>query len=459
MLTTRGDTLLTRFRATVTALRFVVSAALCLGQSVSGQQLSTSVETPEIEQSYPINGGNIYVFPGGRRGGLPAGKLTLDFSGNLYGTTSAGGGFDTNCPNGWCGTAFELSPSNGGEWDESGLYDFPNLGKKGAVPVSGLILDDKGNLFGTTSDGGQGHCNFRGCGVVFELTRDASGQWVETVLYTFTGGKDGGVPGSLIFDKAGNLYGAAELGGNGSCGGLGCGVVFKLSPASSGHWEESVIYTFKGGSSGATPFGGLTFDEAGNIYGATLVGGGGTNCGGLGCGIVFELVPDANGRWMAKVLHGFTKTGDGMSPNGDPIFDRAGNLYGTTTQGGGFNFGVVFELTPMTDGKWKETVLYQFTGGSDGAEPLSLTIDDNGNLYSTTFTGGINNCYGGCGVIFKLVPQQQGLWSLTVLHSFTGGQDGGNPGSGITIDARGNLFGSTSYGGATAWGTIFEVRP
>jgi uncharacterized repeat protein (TIGR03803 family) len=400
------------------------------------------------------------TFASGKGGGSPSGKLIFDSAGNLYGTTLAGGGFNTECPNGWCGAAFELTPTSSGRWKETVLHDF-TVGKGGAVPLAGLIFDFAGNLYGTTYYGGRGNCSRR-CGVVFELTPSAGGKWTESVLYAFTGGSDGGNPSyGLIFDTAGNLYGTTESGGSG-----GVGVVFELTPTSDGKWEEKVLHSFSGGRDGRYPSTGLSLDSAGNLYGGTSFGGNLAHCQGFGCGVVFKLVPTSSGKWKETVLHSFTGGKDGAGPSSSLIFDLAGNPYGATGGGGmqggcqGAGCGLVFKLTPTSKGRWKETVLYTFTGGKDGAGPdADLTFDAAGNLYGTTYGGGIANCGYACGVAFKLTPASNGKWKESVLHSFTGGNDGGTPASGLILDPKGNLYGSAEYGGADGWGVVFELTP
>lgn len=428
--------------------------------SVSGQP-PASHSTPPAD---PVPNGAkekvLFAFPGGKQGGDPSAKLIFDSAGHLYGTTVEGGGSNTNCPFSWCGAAFELTATSSGKWTEGVLRDFTLGNKGGAVPASDPILDSAGNFYGTTMEGGA-----FGAGVVFKLMRIASGHWKEIVLRSFKGGKDGGSPGSLIFDQAGNLYGTASEGNGVGCGGFGCGLVFKLTPTPHGKWKESVLHAFSGGSDGGNPSG-LIFDAAGNLYGTTVYGGGG-NCDGVGCGVVFELVPGSGGKWREKVLHAFTS--DGAYPYSGVTFDAAGNLYGTTNSGGdrrdcqGFGCGVVFKLTLTSNGKWTESLLHTFTGGKDGANPNGGVIfDAAGNLYSTAYLGGITNCFGGgygCGVAFKLTPTSNGEWKEIVLHSFTGGDDGGNPQSGLTLDAKGHLYGSTNWGGADGWGVIFELTP
>lgn len=428
----------------------------------AGGQPPAEIAAPPVNQAKNAAKEKVLLaFPGGERGGDPSAKLVFDSLGNLYGTTAEGGGFNTNCPFSWCGAAFELKPASTGKWRESVLDDFTLDNEGGAVPASDPVLDSAGNFYGTTMEGGA-----FGAGVVFKLVRTAAGKWNESVLRSFTGGKDGGLPGSLVFDQAGNLYGAASQGNGYGCGGFGCGLIFELTPTADGEWKERVLYAFSGGRDGGSP-GGVTFDAAGNLYGAAVVGGGGS-CGGVGCGVVFELVPNSDGKWREKVLHAFISPGDGAYPYGGVMFDASGNLYGTTNSGGdrgscqGLGCGVVFKLTPTSKGRWKEALLHTFTGGNDGANPYGVIFDAGGNLYGTALVGGITNCFGGgygCGVAFKLTPTSNGEWKEIVLHTFTGGNDGGNPQSGLIFDAKGNLYGSTEWGGADGWGVIFELTP
>jgi uncharacterized repeat protein (TIGR03803 family) len=227
------------------------------------------------------------------------------------------------------------------------LYSFS--GMDGAAPVAGLIRDASGNLYGTTSWGGgisAQSCNASddGCGTVFELTPEANGTWTETVLYSFTGQADGSQPVSnLTFDDNGNLYGTTVAGGSSTypCNLGGCGVVFRLSPSTNGEWTEEVLYSFSGYNDGNAPSSGVILDAQGNLYGTTLQG------GSNDVGTVFELSPKAGGGWQETVLHSFTNNGygtDGAYPEGGLIFDRVGNLYGTTNEGGVFMYGSVFEL-------------------------------------------------------------------------------------------------------------------
>jgi len=281
----------------------------------------------------------LYSFTGGNDGGGPVGGLVFDAVGNLYGATTAGGTSGN-------GVVFELTPNSDGSWTESVLHNFNFNGKHGSYPDHGsLIFDAAGNLYGTAAGGADGY------GVVFELTPDTNGSWTETVLHRFTGGNDGGSPEStLIFDQSGNLYGTTLHGGGvSSCKSYttGCGLVFKLTPGSDGKWREQVLHRFRGGNDGSTPFSGVVFDSAGNLYGTTLIGGDGlcNDWMGTGCGTVFKLVPNSKGGWTEQVLRRFWG-----KPNGNPyqgvIFDSLGNLYGMTSGDGTSGFGSVFEITP-----------------------------------------------------------------------------------------------------------------
>jgi uncharacterized repeat protein (TIGR03803 family) len=319
----------------------------------------------------------------------------------------------------------------------------------------GLIFGKDGKLYGVAQTGG-GY----GFGAVFQLARGKGGSWSQKVLYNFNAsGADGYYPYTgLIVDATGNLYGVTEWGGT-----VGDGTVFQLTKGVNGKWKEKTLHSFNdNGKDGYAPFSGLMFDPAGNLYGTTTLGGAsGTGCGGHGCGIVFQLTPGANGKWTEKVLHSFKDNSkDGYDSWAGLVRDAAGNLYGTTTAGGASSCGTVFTLAPGVGGKWTEKVLHSFEKNTkDGCVPLaSLVIDAGGNLFGTTFYGGVYSD----GTIFELRPGTDDRWTEKVVHSFNWSlyiKDGTFPGSGLTFDTKGNLYGATENGGALNFGTVFEFTP
>jgi len=388
---------------------------------------------------------------GRRNGSNPSGGLIFDAAGNLYGTTQEGGliqcGYD-----GGCGTVFELTRQADGSWKETVLYRF--TGRDAGGPAAGLVFDGAGNLYGTATG-----CNIDGCidGPVFELERQADGTWKYKRLYHAP--QPGG---PLIFDQAGDLYGTAF----GVVGDPYWGSVFELTPGPNGKWTSKILHRFSPYANGKWPVGGLTIDAAGNLYGVTCCGGSyvGRCSDSQGCGVVFELTPQAVGKWKEIVLHRFNGK-DGFNSAAGLTSDAQGNLYGTSGGGlqscQGYYCGVVFELVrPQTGGKWKEKVLHNFHF-SDGWGPESnLTFDSAGNLYGTTFAGG-GPCFDprGCGTAFELMPTQNGEWSEKVLFKFRGG-DGAYPSSDLIFDSSGNLYGETySDDGSAGPGVVFEITP
>jgi uncharacterized repeat protein (TIGR03803 family) len=348
----------------------------------------------------------IYEFSNSNQGGYnPSSGLIVDASGNLYGTASSGGQQGCGYDGTLCGAVFELTPGGGSGWTEKVLHYFSANGKDGANPRAGLIFDAAGNLYGTTWYGGSGLCydgNGHGCGTVFEVTPRVSGGSVERVLHSFQQNRDDGIwPGtSLIFDASGNLYGTNFEGGTG-----GYGTVFELTPSAGGDWTEKILHNFAS-NDGNSPSASLIFDASGDLYGTTYYGpaqgyGGPCNDGyDLGCGTVFELMPQAGGEWTEKILHYFsTNNEDGFNPSSSLVLDPSGNLYGATAQGGAYGGGTVFELKPKAGGQWAER-LYSFNG-NDGAEPDGgLVFDASGDLYGTTGVGGTDDV----GTVFEIGP-------------------------------------------------------
>ena len=345
----------------------------------------------------------------------------LDRAGNLYGTTTSGGQHDY-------GSVYKLSHAGSG-WLFDPLYSFTLHGDGGFPGQGGLTIGPDGTLYGTAG-------NIFNLGPPARTCRSVMCVWRFTALYTFQGGTDGENPnGAVVFDAAGNIYGTTVSGGD-----HGFGTVFQAT-RSGGTWTETVLYSFDG-PHGATPTASVILDSNGNLYGTTSAG------GAHAWGTVFELTPSGSG-WTEQVLYNFTNGNDGRSPAGGVIFDSAGNLYGSA-QNNGQNFGgTVFKLSPSIGGNWTFTLLYSLSGR--GGPGDHLTMDSAGNLYGTTYQDGIYEQ----GSVFELSPSSGG-WIYSDLHDFTGGDDGALPIGAVALDAAGNIFGTTSQGGRGT-GVIFEI--
>jgi len=403
----------------------------------------------------------------------PDGTLVSDANGALYGPTYYGGASGA-------GTIFQLiPPATGTTWTENLLYSFTG-GADGSTPWQALVVDASGNVYGAALYGGNANptCVNAACGVIFELSPPTAsgGAWTETVLYSFTGGADGGNPnGHLVFDTKGNLYGTALAGGivNGACPGApegdiqsGCGVVFRLEPpkTTGGAWTEQVLYSFTGAADGASPGSGVTLDLHGNLFGTTALGGDTAGCpsavsgADAGCGVVYELSRSA-GSVVESVLYAFTGGKDGAYPSEALLLNRKGVLYGTTpvdnittsTQN-----GTVFELAPPSGGgAWAFTSILNFSK-KEGSQPhCDLTENAAGTLYGTTFLGGKYNR----GTLFTLKPPttKGGAWKQTLAHSFTGSKDGSSPLGGVLPGKGGVLYGTTFTGKSSTAGTAFQM--
>lgn len=380
----------------------------------------------------------IHVFAG-TGGKAPTAGLIVDSQGNLYGTTSEGGTFNV-------GTVYELSPTQEGGWTYKGLHIFKGGDTDGAMPAASLIFDDSGNLYGTTARGGA-----HDLGTVFELTPNGDGTWSESILYFFSADGGGIQPeASLVFDDLGNIYGTTFSGGS-----YGRGTAFELLSTTEGTWNEVDIHDFSGSDfgDGANPEGDLIFDTAGNLYGTSSAGGGAGCSQDAGCGTIFELSPSGSG-WGEKLLYIFQGGNDGAVPLAGLTIDSIGNLYGTTGSGGSTkDCGTVFELSLSSD-QWKETLLHRFLTKNDGKEPLSsLTFDQSGNLYGTTYGGGNY----GEGTVFQLIKTSGGNWN-EAHYSFGRAGDGQLPKGSVVFDSMGNLYGTTSEGGSGN-GIVFEFHP
>ena len=395
--------------------------------SPSSSSSGTSNTSAQSNPSSAVTEQVLYNFTGGSDGANPQASPVVDGAGDLYGSTyAAGNGF---------GTVFELAPNGSGGYAESTLYRFVG-GGDGANPVD-VTMDSAGKLYGTTTNGGAGN------GTVFDLVPNGSA-YAESTLYNFGSNGDGANPyAGLIMDSAGDLYGTTNVGGY-----YGYGSVFELTPDSLGGYTESIIYSFTGGSGGQNPRTNLTMDNVGDIYGTSYYGGGNNE------GIVFELIPNGSG-FVETTIYNFIGGADGANPSSALIMDASGDLFGAAFGGGSGGYGTVFELTANGNGGYTESTVYTFSGGSDGANPQDLAgmvLDTAGDLYGTTVNGGSN----GYGTVFKLTPNGSGGYSESVVYSFGGGTDGENP-VGLTMGSAGNLYGMTINGGSSGDGTVFKI--
>jgi hypothetical protein len=393
----------------------------------------------------------IYQFANENDASFPQAGV-VDSQGNMYGTTFGGGV-------GW-GTVFQVTPPTGSSksWSESVLYSFTD-GSDGAFPKGGLIADQNGALYGTTSGTNSGSQACIRCGTVFQLSPPSvsGGAWTLNTLYTFLGGADGGNPsGNLVFDSNGALYGTTLSGGTGN------GTVFQLAPPaiSGGAWSKATLYAFQGGSDGMQP-NAMAFQN-GMLFGTTY-----GNASGSSNGTVFELTPPAlsGGAWTETVLWSFAAGNDGSQPYSNLLFDGNGALYGATERGGSgcatpaYGCGIVYQLVPpgVPGGNWTEHILYRFAGQADGYAPNGLAFDGSSLVGSTSY-GGSSSCQAdvgtqGCGTLFQLSPGT-GSWSKTLLHTFAG-TDGAIPLG--TAVYNGASFGVTADGGRSRNGTVFEL--
>ena len=339
------------------------------------------------------------------------------------------------------GTVFQLTPTPSG-WVHTVLYSFTG-GADGGEPYKGVTLDREGNLYGTAVTGGSGSCE-GGCGVVYKLT-NSGGTWTQSVIHAFTGGDDGSGPGARVtVDQSGNVYGMTPTGGA-----SGLGTIYKIHQVANGTWTFRVIHTFTGGSDGGSGSAGRMILRKGRLYGAATTG------GNYGSGVVFELTQSGVAGWHFRTIYSFQGQPDGSFPYGALLFDRSGSVYGTTYYGGANGIGAVYKLSPRLIGEWDENVIYSFQNGSDGNSPISnLVFDTVGNLYGTTSEGGL-----GSGAIFKLSPIGVRQWIETIVHPFQGAPDGGFAYNGMVVDRFGNFYGATVHGGKNDDGCVYKFTP
>ncbi len=389
--------------------------------------LALTVFTPDAAhaQSFQV----LYAFTGGLDGGQPYSGMTIRGE-NLFGTTHTG-----NQGTNW-GQVYALRDSGPGyTFDDLALFD-------GALEAPAVFGPD-GTIYSTSPN----NLTIYQHGYVLNVSPPINTVcasifclWFATPLYGFSGGADGSTPnyGALIFDQAGNMYGATSAGGSGN------GVVYEMT-GSGTHWTEQALYSFSGSPDGATPLSGVIFDNAGNLYGTTTAG------ASSGNGTVYELSPSGSG-WTERVLYNFTGGSDGSYPTGGLIFDNAGNLYGSTNVGGTGGGGTVFELSP-SGGNWTYSLLYSFTGSGNCGPWAPLTLNG-GNLYGTTVCDGIDNA----GSVFELSPSGNS-WTYSSLYDFTGGNDGKFPYCSVSFDAANNIYGTTLRGGQYLQGVVWRIAP
>lgn len=396
--------------------------------------------SPAQTQTFKV----IHEFGQPNDGAFPFDAVTGDSSGNLFGVTFQGPQ-SQECSGLGCGTVFKLAPNADGTWTETILYEFMG-GSDGFQPVDSVVLDAKGNVYGST----QGI--YPDVGTVFELVRNTDGTFTKHTLHSFADPMRQLQPFAVTLDSLGRVLGTTVDGGPFHLGG-----VFRLGMVTALNWYERDLFPFD--DDYAVP-GPLLLDGEGNMYGTSYFG------GTSGNGTVFKLSSSDGLTWNLTVLYLFAGGADGANPYAGLTFDAQGNLYGTTLMGGSASLGTVFELTPTSDGGWSESVLYTFQSVDDGLFPYSgVSFDSAGNLYGVTLDGGEQ---GGRGTVFKLTHSLAGSWSKQVIHTFTGPDgetlyDFGR----VFIDASDNIFGTAAAGGTgtlcntpqAGCGVVWEIMP
>lgn len=394
----------------------------------------------------------IHSFTGGLDGANPEAGLTAAGGGHFYGTAQYGGNSNEYCL-GTCGAVYKVTHVGSG-WVTTPIYDF-----HGGDPYNGEF--DGANPIARVVFGPDGTL-YGTASAIFNLRPPATVcksvlcPWTDTII-NFTHQCCYTLGSVLTFDAVGNIYSTSSIGGTyvHDCGGVGCGFVFELMP-SNGGWTETDLYSFSGYGDGAFPESGVILDHAGNLYGTT-------EGFGSGNGTVFELTPSGSG-WAGRTLYYFQGGSDGKYPAAGLVFDQEGNLDGAALDGGSGGGGTVFELT-SANGNWNFTLLYGLAGNGiwDDGPNQALTMDAAGNIYGATVHDGAYNM----GSIFKLTPANGG-WTYTSLHDFTGGSDGAYPEGNLALDNEGNLYGTAFSGGNTGancqgvnytCGVAFEITP
>ena len=360
----------------------------------------------------------LHDFTGGADGANPLNGLMMGASGYMYGTASAGGTYNN-------GTVFRIGSAGAVKV----VYAFKG-GTDGASPQSSLIEDSAGRLYGTTSAGGT-----YGGGTVFRIVDSK-----ETILYNFGSGSDGSSPlGGLTFDSAGNLYGTTSAGGaNGN------GTVFMISPSGK-TWKETILYSFGTGTDGAIPYAGVALDSAGDVLGTTSAG------GADGYGTIFQLTKADS--WAESIVYNFENQNDGAVPYAGLIADGHGNFYGAATEGGSQEGGSIFELTPSGT-TWNFTAIQSVPGWGISGTFRNVMLSSSGTIYATTHCDGSYDA----GTVYELVPGGGGVWNYTLLYTFTGGTDGLYSYSNLVM-VKNKLYGTTNLGGTYGDGVVFAVTP
>ncbi|HEX3667249.1 MAG TPA: choice-of-anchor tandem repeat GloVer-containing protein [Rhizomicrobium sp.] len=396
-------------------------SALSVAGTIAISVLMTNIAAPAAPKVFQV----IHNFTNGSDGGVPPYTLVLDNKGRLVGTANEGGS------NG-AGVVFRMAHRKNG-WSLSPLYNFS--GDDGQ-PGWGVTLY-QGGIYSIASYSEVMHGP---CGSALQINK-AHKQRQSVLMHTFVQGEDGCPTGNMVLDKAGNAYGVTQNGGAD-----GWGSIYELAP-SNGTWTETILYTFQGGSDGGAPYSGMVFDKAGNLYG-TASAAGSAGCG-QGCGTVFELSPSQSG-WTYKVIYSFSGGNDGGQPTAGLVLDESGNLYGAAESFGAKGGGTIFELSPSQSG-WSFNLLASPSGS--GGPVVALTLGSNNTIYGTNFFDGAD----GYGSVFRLT-QSGGKWTYRDLYDFTSGSDGGYPGGGVTLDAKGNIYGTAVLGGANNFGVVWEIR-
>lgn len=407
-------------KATLLVLTLAIALALTL------------VATPAATaQTYSV----IHTFTGGQGGAQPSGGVTLR-GGVLYGTAEYGG-YNNN------GLIYQLTR---GSWNFSSIFLFPGDGSGGVAPLSGVVFAPDGHFYGTIAANDPYYVIFYDLLPPVSVCKTANCGWKQNILDTF--GKEHGLDpqnGKLVWDQQGNAYGITKGGGS-----FGFGTVFELTK-SGNNWSQSPIYSFSGGNDGWSPLNGVFLDNHGNLFGTTYLG------GSAGEGVIFELTFVPGVGWKQIVIHTVGGGSEGESPVAGVIGDSSGNLYGSTLGGGSGGGGTIFELSPSGN-TWTYKVLYSFSGA--GGPVHNLNMDAAGNLYGATVSDGAY----GKGNVFKLTHTPNG-WVYTSLYDFTGGSDGSNPLTDVAIDSDGTLYGTANIGGDTSCnppngcGVVWMIKP